>query len=264
MLNFILHQSESRAIPLLVAHGLFGSARNWNVIAKKLSADREVIAVDMRNHGDSLRAADHSYADLAQDLAQVIEQVVGRAFVLGHSMGGKAAMVLALSRPELVAGLVVADIAPVAYSHSHAANITAMRSVDLSQITRRSDADAQLALHLADPGLRAFFLQSLAIGPEGAFWKLNLDALENAAADIVGFPEIEGRFIGPTMFLKGEKSEYISDGSMAKISALFPAVQHVTIADAGHWLQADQPAKLVEVVGDFLRRRDLEQGNDQH
>ena len=164
------------ARPFLIAHGLFGSARNWNVIAKRLSDARQVLTVDMRNHGDSPRATQHGYPDMAEDLAEVIAAHGGRADVLGHSMGGKAAMMLALMRPDVVNKLVVADIAPVGYGHSQAHLIAAMRAVDLSQVETRRDADAQLRDAIPEEGVRAFLLQSLDI--KAKEWRLNLRILE--------------------------------------------------------------------------------------
>lgn len=252
LLNYIRHDGPTDSVPLVIAHGLFGSARNWNVIAKKLASDRQVIAIDMRNHGDSFWNIDNTYVVLAGDLAEIIDYIGGKAHVLGHSMGGKAAMVLALSRPELVEKLIVVDIAPVAYSHSHAANILAMRSVDLTKVSRRSEADAQLAKHLPDAGLRAFFLQSLAITPEGAKWKLNLDALEQNAAQIIGFPATTTQFSGPTLFLKGALSDYINPANELQIRALFPNSKISQIEGAGHWLQADKPGELTEIAARFV------------
>ena len=252
LLHFINHPGPADATPLLIAHGLFGSARNWNVIARKLASDRPVIAVDMRNHGESFHHLDNSYHALADDLASIIEHAGGKAHLLGHSMGGKAAMVLALHRPEMIAKLVIADIAPVNYSHNHSANFAAMRSVDLGRVTRRADADAQLALTTPDAGLRGFFLQSLAITPEGARWKLNLENLETNAARITGFPETQGSFQGPTLFVKGSLSDYIKTEDELKIRELFPQAHIETIADAGHWLQADQPVALVAALAIFL------------
>ena len=134
MLNTVLTGSATAHPPLLIVHGLFGSARNWGVIAKRMSEDRQVITVDMRNHGESAWSDDHSYSAMAQDLAQVIAANGGRADVVGHSMGGKAAMMLALSAPNMVNRLVVADIAPVTYSHDNVPLVHAMRGIDLRSL----------------------------------------------------------------------------------------------------------------------------------
>ena len=155
MLNVISHGAPGALPPLLIVHGLFGSGRNWGVIARRLAEDRLVLTPDMRNHGDSFRDPVHGYPEMAADLAQVIEAQGGRADVVGHSMGGKAAMVLALTRPELVDHLIVADIAPVAYSHTQMQYVDAMRAVDLTRVAKRSDAAAQLAETVPEPALQA-------------------------------------------------------------------------------------------------------------
>jgi esterase len=255
MLNQIVHgEAREATLPLIIAHGLYGSARNWGVVAKRLSDSRQVITVDMRNHGASPQDADHGYPAMAGDLAEVIAAYGGRADVLGHSMGGKAAMVLALTRPQTVARLIVADIAPVAYEHSQIEYVEAMKSVDLSRVGRRSDADAELSSAVPDPALRAFFLQSLELGPGGASWKLNLDVLGAQMEKIVGFPEIEGRFDGPALFVTGETSDYVTDADWPRIIELFPEARRQIIENAGHWVHAEAPQPFVEAVADFLAR----------
>ena len=141
MLNTIVHGDPDAGTALLIAHGLFGSARNWGAIAKRLARDRPVVAVDMRNHGASPWRESHGYPDLAEDLAEVIDAFGGRMDVLGHSMGGKAAMALALTSPHRVRRLIVADIAPVAYDHTQTPLIEAMEAVDLNAVRTRRDAD---------------------------------------------------------------------------------------------------------------------------
>lgn len=236
---------------LLIAHGLYGSARNWGAIAKRLSDTRRVIAVDMRNHGESPWFDDHDYHGMARDLAAVAD---GPMDVLGHSMGGKAAMVMALTRPESVRKLIVADIAPAAYSHSQQWAIDAMRSVDLSSVESRSDADERLARTVEDRGVRAFLLQSLDL--RGRRWRLNLDALESAMPDITGFPRIDGRFDGPTLFLSGDESDYVRKEHRAAIDRLFPNARFARLKGAGHWLHADRPREFEGAVRAFLDTRD--------
>ena len=250
MLNTILHGTEGAKPPLLIVHGLYGSGRNWGVIAKRLSDERQVIAVDQRNHGDSPWTERHGYEDMAGDLAEVIEAHGGKADVLGHSMGGKAAMVLALTRPELVNRLILADIAPVAYDHSQIQYIEAMRAVDLGSIEKRSDANDQLARHVPEPTLRSFFTQSLDIKEKR--WKLNLDLLAEEMPKIIGFPEIEGRFDGPTLFLSGGESDYVAPEHRARIKALFPESRFAKIPGAGHWLHAEKPREFEAAVRAYL------------
>lgn len=236
--------------PLVVAHGLFGSARNWGAIAKRLADLRRVVAVDMRNHGESPWSEEHSYEALAEDLAEVIEAEGGRADVLGHSMGGKAAMVLALAEPGRVASLVVADIAPRAYNHTQRHLIEAMRSVDLRAVERRSDADAQLRDRVEDPSVRAFLLQSL--DPGERRWRLNLDALDAEMDRIIGWPGAQGRYDGPALFLRGGASDYVAASDEPEIRRLFPGARIETIAQAGHWLHAEAPRPFEAALRGFL------------
>jgi len=243
---------EGVGTPLLIAHGLFGTARNWGVLAKRLAGERQVISVDMRNHGSSFRAASNTYMDMAGDLARVIENGGGSANVLGHSMGGKAAMMLALSRPDLVEKLVVADIAPIGYSHSQLDKITAMKAVDLSVVERRRDAEEQLVDTVADPSLRSFLLQSLTLGEGGASWKLNLDALGAAMDEVIGFPDIEGVFQGEVLFLHGGSSDYVQPAHHERILTLFPNARFEAIEGAGHWLHAEKPREFEAAVRGFL------------
>jgi len=228
-------------VPLLIAHGLFGSARNWNVIAKRMSDERRVVAVDMRNHGDSPWSDDHSYPALAADLAEVIDALGGRADVLGHSMGGKAAMTLAAQSPDRVRRLLVADIAPVEYPHSQAPVVEALQAVDLAQVTRRSDADSQLKPLLGEAMLRAFLLQSLSIENGEARWKLNLDVLAAQMPLIMGFPPINDGFDGPAAVLRGGASDYVTDDRLPRVRALLPGAEIVTMNGLGHWLHAEDP-----------------------
>jgi esterase len=251
-LNAIVTGPAADRPPLVIAHGLFGSARNWGAVARRLAAGRQVIAVDMRNHGDSPRSPDNGYEAMAADLAETIAAHGGRADVLGHSMGGKAAMVLALTDPDRVRRLVIADIAPAVYGHTQADTVRAMQAIDLAAVTRRSDADAALADRLPDRGLRAFLLQSLAIGEGRAAWKLNLAALAEQMPRIMGFPDVGAPFAGATLFLTGAGSDYVRPEHWLRIRALFPAAERRSIAGAGHWLHADAPADFVEAVASFL------------
>lgn len=250
MLNTVITGARNKAPPLLIAHGLFGSARNWGVIARRLSEERQVVTVDMRNHGDSPWFDSHGYSDLAADLAEVIDAHGGRADVVGHSMGGKAAMMLALRHPGMVNRLVVADIAPTAYGHSQSHLIDAMRAIDLGAVEKRSDADAELARFVPEAQVRAFLLQSLDVKENR--WRLNLDALEAEMADIVGWPDISAEAAMPTLFLAGADSDYVTPGSRAYTRQLFPAARFAKIPGAGHWLHAEKPREFVAAIRAFL------------
>ena len=247
MLHAITHGSSTESAPLLIAHGLFGSARNWGVVARRLSTTRNVTAVDMRNHGASGWSESHGYPDMAADLADIINE---RTDILGHSMGGKAAMALALTRPEKLRKMVVADIAPVTYAHTQQSMIDAMRAVELDLVESRQDADAQLAERIDDAGVRAFLLQSLNVKERR--WRLNLDVLEREMSGIIGFPELGGVFEGPTLFLAGAESTYVTTAHRNRIKALFPKARFVRIPGAGHWLHADRPRAFEAAVTAFL------------
>ncbi|WP_415402021.1 alpha/beta fold hydrolase [Tateyamaria sp. SN3-11] len=241
---------DAPGTPLLIVHGLYGSGRNWGVIAKRLSDTRRVITVDMRNHGHSFWSDDHSYADLATDLAEVIDHLGAPMDVVGHSMGGKAAMTLALTRPDTLHRLVIGDIAPVGYSHSQMQFITAMRAVDLSTVTRRSEANAQLAALGVEDAICSFLTQSLDVTEKR--WRFNLDALAQNMEKILDFPSFSTHHTGPTLFLSGGTSEYVTPAYRDTIRALFPAARFAKIPGAGHWLHADNPRAFEGTVRAYL------------
>lgn len=254
MLAFTDIGTASRLPTLLIVHGLFGSARNWGAIARRLADDRRVVSVDMRNHGQSFRGESQSYADMAGDLAGVIEALGAPVDLLGHSMGGKAAMQLALTRGELVARLVVADIAPVAYGHSQTHLIRAMRALDIDGLASRSEADRRLAAAVPDQGVRAFLLQSLDLKAEPPEWRLNLDVLEREMDRITGWPGTGGRFEGPALFLTGALSDYVRPEHREVIRPLFPQAKFARIPGAGHWFHAERPREFEAAVRTFLDR----------
>ncbi|MDE0588768.1 alpha/beta fold hydrolase [Halocynthiibacter sp. C4] len=250
MLRVVSQGSQTNLPSLLIVHGLFGSARNWNVVAKRMSATRMVYTVDMRNHGESPRAETQSYADMADDLAEVLQSIQGNVDVVGHSMGGKAAMVLALQQPDLVNRLLVADIAPVGYSHTQTPLVHAMKSLDLSAIERRSEADRQLVSQIEDAGVRAFLLQSLDVKEKR--WRLNLDVLEAEMEKIVGFPDVTGQYDKPTLFLSGANSDYVQPEHRPKIKSLFPNAKFAKIPGAAHWLHAEKPREFEAALQTFF------------
>ena len=256
MLRYDEYGTATDLPTLLIVHGLFGSARNWGAIARRMATDRRVVTVDMRNHGESFRADTHSYPDMADDLAGVIGALGGAVDVVGHSMGGKAAMQLALTQPDLVARLVVADIAPVAYGHSQTHLTQAMRRLDLSGLAARSYADRRLAQDIDDPGVRAFLLQSLDLKAEPPEWRLNLDVLEREMDKIVGWPETGGRYAGPALFLTGAESDYVLPEHREKIKRLFPTAKMAKLPGAGHWLHADKPREFEAALRAFLGSSD--------
>jgi len=218
MLNMIEHGQEQAGPPLLIVHGLYGSARNWGVIAKRLSNEYRVITVDQRNHGDSPWFDSHTYIDMANDLIDVAHHIGSPINVVGHSMGGKAAMVMA--------------------------------PVDLERVHKRSDAVEQLATTVQDAALQSFFTQSLDVA--GKRWKLNLDVLGRDMQHILGFPELQGSFDGPTLFLSGSQSSYVQDDGKERAKQYFPKARFMKLKDAGHWLHAEKPREFEAAVRHFV------------
>jgi esterase len=241
--------------PLVILHGLFGSRRNWWSIARQLADIRHVVVADLRNHGTSAWDPVHDYPALAADVARLVEtRLGGRAAVIGHSMGGKAAMMLALQRPELVERLVVVDIAPARSPGNSADILRALERVSLDRCDRRADVEAALAEDVPDAKVRAFLAANVVSGPDGLAWGVNLDAIARHLDDILGFPDVPpGRtFAGPTLILAGGRSPYVQPEHHAAISRLFPAARIETIPEAGHWLHADAPAEFLAAVRQFL------------
>ena len=181
----------------------------------------------------------------------------GRAAVFGHSMGGKAAMRLALDAPERVAALIVADIAPVAYTHTHLDQIDALRGLDLGAITRRAEADAALEEKVPDPTLRAFLLQNLRISADGVSRRSNLDVLAGAMDALVGWDDPDGRSTDvPTLFIAGGASPYVQPAHHETIRALFPRAAIEVVPEAGHWIHAERPKEVLALSEDFLTQHD--------
>ena len=236
--------------PLVILHGLFGSARNWGSIARGLADIRQVHALDLRNHGASPWDAVMTYEQMAEDVADYIERRgLAPSDVLGHSMGGKTAMLMALGHPELVNRLIIVDIAPVPYvRESYPDYLHAMQAVDLERAHRRADIDATLAPAIPDPTLRAFLMQNL-VSEQGRFhWRINLAGIAANLAAIVAFPDSPGRFGGPTTFLAGERSNYIRPRDRDAIDRLFPQARMIEIGQAGHWPHAEQPERFLALV----------------
>lgn len=241
--------------PVVILHGLLGSARNWSSIARQLGATHRVFALDLRNHGASPWADEMTYDQMADDVrAFLARHGLPAAAVIGHSMGGKVAMRLALARGEQVERLVVVDVAPVTYRRGFNAHVEAMRGLDLAGISRRSEADVLLAEQIADARVRGFLLQNLVSSEDGLAWRVPLQALAVNMPELVGFPESAEaeQYGGPTLFVAGGLSDYVRPEHHAAIMRLFPNAQLAAIPDAGHWVHAEAPEQFLEVVGAFL------------
>ena len=250
MLNAI-KVGDPKHPPLIIAHGLFGSAKNWGVISRRLSDKWYVISVDMRNHGNSSSHPDHSYEAMADDLEKVIKSFGGYCSILGHSMGGKAFMYLALQDPKIVAKLIVVDIAPINYDHSQIDIVKALQSIDLKLVKSRRDADNVLASFIEEKEVRDFLLQNLKFKSHTT-WDLNLSSLEKNMGKIVNFPSSNQVFNGKTLLIVGENSTYVSTDSISLMRKKFSNLRVKRIVGAGHWVHADKPIEFEHSVRKFL------------
>ncbi|HYE01160.1 MAG TPA: alpha/beta fold hydrolase [Alphaproteobacteria bacterium] len=240
--------------PLIILHGLLGSARNWAGVAQRLAERHAVHALDLRNHGASPWAETMAYNEMAADvLAYAAARGLGPAAVIGHSMGGKVAMQAALARPEVVERLVVVDIAPVEYPPINQPFIDALRSVDPAGAAQRREVDARLAPLVPDLGIRQFLMQNLVAEGGGLRWRVNLPAIDRAMPAISGFTAPPGAaYGGPALFLHGGRSDYVRPEHHPAIRALFPQARIQAVAEAGHWVHAERPAEFLQAVQPFL------------
>ena len=257
MTRLSLHRVEAGSgTPLVILHGLFGAAHNWGSIVRRLAAERRVIAADLRNHGASPHDPQMDYPSMAEDVAGLIDaHAGGRAAVLGHSMGGKVAMTLALTRPVLVERLIVVDIAPVPYRVALGAHAAALKALPLAPGMRRAEADAALRAVVESDAKRAFLLQNLRFEGDGPpRWRINLDAIAANMPVIAGFPEFppQARYEGPTLLVSGETSGYVGPEHRDAMLALFPRTVFVVVPGAGHWVQTEAPEPFLRAVVPFL------------
>lgn len=244
------YKSFGEGFPVVILHGLFGTLDNWQTIARKLADQYAVYILDQRDHGRSPHTDIIDYPHLAYDLQAFLESNwIYKAHIIGHSMGGKTAMRFALDYPDRVEKLVIVDIAPKAYPGGHETIFDALLGLPLNDIKSRQDAEAYLESRVPEWGVRQFLLKNLTRNAEGDFaWKMNLSLIHQHYNDILAGIESATPFEGPTWFIRGARSNYITDADWPQITRLFPAAQLITIADAGHWVHAEQPERLLEVV----------------
>jgi len=248
------HHIVGHGPPLVILHGLLGSLDNWMPQAQSLAAQFQVFLLDLRNHGRSPHAEEFNYAALAADVGEFIrDQNLGRVHLLGHSLGGKVAMRLAQLHPELMATLIVADMAPREYPPQYAGILEALHALDLSRFQQRAEVDAALVPVAPDKNIRQFLLKNLGRDAAGQMrWKPNVAALRANYENIRRALPLTPACAGPTLFIRGGKSDYIRDEDVALIQQLFPRVKLETIATAGHWVHADAPAEFLQLVTEFL------------
>lgn len=252
-LNFV--KVGHKGSPVIILHGLFGSSRNWMTISKKLAQHHTVYALDMRNHGESPHDPRMTYPEMTQDVIEFLDaQKLDSVNIIGHSMGGKTAMWLALNQPQRIQKMIVVDIAPVNYAHSFDDILYALQAVPLSEIKSRKDAESHMSRTITDLGLRQFLLQNLLLRDGYFCWRVNLDAIALALPDVVGYPDTAGMqpYPKPCLFIGGAQSDYITPRTQEAIEALFPAAHIDILPGAGHWPHVEQAQDFMALVTGFL------------
>ena len=249
------YQQFGQGRPLMILHGLFGSGRNWQGLARALASSYQVITPDLRNHGQSPHADRMSYRAMAADIIALARQLkLKEALLLGHSMGGKVAMTAMLTEPDYFKACIIIDIAPVNYEHDFSALAEAMLKLPLAEIKDRSQAEARLAVTISDAALRRFILQNLVRIGGGLRWRVNLAGIRAELDTLRGFPPpLSGKPCpAPSLFIGGAESDYAIDRDRAAIVRYFPAARIKMIAGAGHWPHADKPAEFLRAVSAFI------------
>ncbi len=240
--------------PLIILHGLFGSLENWRSMSKKLCRNFRVFSVDLRNHGNSPHSDEFNCALMVDDLKEFMqEHSLGSAHLLGHSLGGKVAMHFAVTHPDLVDKLVVVDIAPRAYPPSHKNIFTLLTAIPLEKFSGRSEIRQELEKGISDRSVVEFLLKNITTTQsETLQWRMNLKALHENYQEIIAAPEWEGSFDKPTLFVRGENSDYIKSTDLGGVKKYFPRAEVAMVPGAGHWVHAQAPENFEEMVRDFL------------
>ncbi len=244
------YQTAGEGQPLVLLHGLFGSADNWGSIAKHFAQHFQVISIDLRNHGRSPHNESQSYTDMADDLLQLCGSLgLEQIYLLGHSLGGKVAMQFATLYPELVSKLIVVDMAMRAYADEHTQLMDAMQAVDLSQMQSRSDVDKALTPSILNLMVRQFLLTNLVKAGEQLQWRINLPALKANYAKLISAVSV--RFEKPSLFIRGERSHYVNESDVAEIKQRFPNAEIISLP-TDHWIHAEQPQLFIHTIQGFL------------
>ena len=255
MLNYRwFGESDSGVTPLVVLHGLLGSLDNWQTFARGQAGKRPVLALDLRNHGDSPHVEGMSYQQMVSDVLAVLDALgIPTCDLMGHSMGGKVAMSLALQHPERIQRLLVVDIAPKAYPPRHQALLQAMVSMPLASLSSRKQADEWLSTTVKHPFERGFLLKNLGRKSDGSFyWQCNLPEIARHYLKISGFPASTASCPAPALLIRGGQSDYVADEDLALIRQAFPAAKLISIEAAGHLPHVQTPAEFTALVDTFL------------
>ncbi len=241
--------------PFLILHGLFGQSDNWNTLAKQISEQGyEVYAVDQRNHGLSPHSTIWNYESMSDDIAELIADLqLKNSILLGHSMGGKTAMQFALTHSALLDKLIVADMAPRYYAPHHQAVLQGLLAVDFKIVKTRKEAEHILSQHIDDNGTRQFLLKNIYWKKDDEMdWRFNLDVISKQIENVGEGIDTASSCDIPSLFIRGEKSDYILDSDVKEIKEIFPRSYMETILDSGHWIHAEQPKLFLKCIMDFI------------
>lgn len=242
--------------PLIILHGFLGSLDNWQTHARSLSDMATVYIVDARNHGRSPHYPEHTYALMAEDLKEFMdEQGISKVSLLGHSMGGKTVMEFANRYPEMIEKLIIADISAREYTWNYDTIFSALHNVKLDEVENRSDAEDMIREVIKEEGMAQFLLKSLDRNPNGSYeWKMNLDVLYKNFDEVIKGIELQGSYAFPTLVIRGANSKYVDDADLKEFKNHFTNLTVVTIENAGHWLHAEAPKQFLEAIKSFLNQ----------
>ena len=251
-LNYKHHKGPGD--PLIILHGLYGNQGNWAPQARQLAQDFNVYALDARNHGQSPWADTMTLAEMANDVAQTMAELgLQSAHLIGHSMGGKTAMKLALTNAAMVQSVTVVDIAPVAYPDAGDGIINALQGIALATLDSRGEADSLLSTAVGEKSVRDFLLTNLQRGDEGNWrWRFNLPVLSSSFREVTSWPSGLGSYAGPALFIKGERSDYILPEHQSALQRHFPNAQFKIVNGAGHWVHSEKPEAVLRLIRNFL------------
>jgi esterase len=249
----LFFQEYGTGQPLIILHGMLGTLDNWHTLSKRFATSYRVIAADLRNHGRSPHSDSLTYKAMAEDVLELMDsQHLDSSHIIGHSMGGKVAMTLALANPTRVSRLIVVDIALRSYRRVHGELLDALMSINLTRFQSRQQVDEELAPKIPDRAVRLFLMKNLARNESGSFfWKANLATISKNDEELSIEIDAPAPFLKPTLFVKGKRSDYIVESDTPSIQRLFPNARIETV-DAGHWVHAEAPASFAEIVEQFL------------
>lgn len=261
----LFYRRFGQGVPLIILHGLYGSSDNWVSIAKRLESDYAIILPDQRNHGQSPHSPEHKYLNLVTDLEELIRKLnVEHFYLMGHSMGGRVAMLFQSKFPKMAERLVVVDVAPWGYSPEdewfrsayteHSRIIDALKTIVPTELASRVEANRILADYGFDERLRNFLLKNLKRADKGFEWSINLNALENNLEHMLLGVELDSTSASMVnvLFIRGQNSNYIPEHQIGKLKAVYPKSEVVTIPNSGHWVHAEMPEMFLAAVKKFL------------